>query len=520
MLNIDDYSKERKVEKVMIKRRALIIFAMVFGVYAVGLYLYFSAKPVSRYDCPITMPGEIPLVLDDPMDSSHHFSTINDASCLNRTRVYDIVVIKTIDDIRKALKMAHEKKLHISIAGVRHSMGGQAFYNDALVLDMMQFNRIISLDEEKSIVTVESGATWHQLQEYLHPKNLAVKAMQSTDIFTVGGSLSVNAHGMDHLVGSVASTVRWFTIMLADGNIQKVTQAEQPELFNAVIGGYGLFGIILEVALEVTPNVMYKLDTAIMKYYDFPDFYEKITKDHTYELMYAHLSTSPVTFLRDMIVYGYKKVDHSEQLPPLKKINLISFRRFLINLSKRRSYAQVVKWVAEKYIDPAIHKYSSNNLFSRNAVMHDSVEYLENVLLNETDILHEYFIPRNRLVPFIEQMRILLKESNIPVLNVSVRVVHKESNMLNYAPKDMFAVVLYLNQKVNTKALAEMKQLTSDLIDLALKFKGTFFLPYQLYFTSQQLHKAYPNVDAFFALKKKYDPTDLFMNGFYAKYAS
>ena len=73
---------------------------------------------------------------------------------------------------------------------------------------------------------------------------------------------------------------------------------------------------------------------------------------------------------------------------------------------------------------------------------------------------------------------------------------------------------------MNAQALREMEKLTRDLIDLTLKYKGTFFLPYQLYFTKEQLQKAYPNIDAFFALKKKYDPTLLFMNSFYAKYAS
>jgi FAD/FMN-containing dehydrogenase len=503
----------------MIQKRTLIIGAVIFGVYAIGVYVYFSTRPTSRYDCPIMMPDAAPIVLDDPADPLHHFTTINDASCLNQTRVYDIVAVKTVDDIRRALKVAQEKNIPVSIAGVRHCMGGQAFYNDAIVLDMTHFNRVVSLDETHKILTVESGATWHQIQEYLHPKNFAVKAMQSTDIFSVGGSLSVNAHGMDHMVGSVASTVRSFTMMFADGTIQKITQAEQPKLFNAVIGGYGLFGVILEVALDITDNVMYEFETTLLKCSEFPAFFQDIMKDNTYELMYAHLSTSPVTFLRDMIVYGYKKVPYTEPFPPLKKINLVSFRRFLINLSKRRSYAQVVKWVAEKYIDPAIYKYSGENLTSRNNIMHDSVEYLENVLINETDLLHEYFVPRNQLVPFIDQMRTVLKKSGIPVLNVSIRVVNKESIMLNYAPKDMFAVVLYLNQKVNKQALEKMEQLTRDLIDVTLGHNGTFFLPYQLCFTSAQLHKAYPNIDALFALKKEYDPSLRFMNSLYAKYA-
>src|SRR6185437_655404 len=122
---------------------------------------------------------------------------------------------------------------------------------------------------------VQAGATWHDIQLFLNDKNLAVKAMQSTDIFTIGGSLSVNAHGMDPTIGSMASTIRSFRFMFADGTIQDITPHTHQELFNAVIGGYGLFGIVLEVSFEVTENVLYKRDLTVLKCEDFPHFFEQ-----------------------------------------------------------------------------------------------------------------------------------------------------------------------------------------------------------------------------------------------------
>lgn len=503
------------------RKKVVWLCIMAVGLlYGIGTYIYFSIEPAFKDYCPITMPDQEIFILEDPGNPHHRFKTINDASCLNQTRVYDIIPIKTIDDIRQTLKTAHEKKLSISIAGIRHSMGGQAFFDDALVLDMTHFNRIICLDEKNKILKVESGATWHDIQIYLNAKNLAVKAMQSTDIFTVGGSLSVNAHGMDHNAGSIASTIRSFTLMLADGTIKKVTPHETPTLFNAVVGGYGLFGVVLEIELEVTDNVMYQRDTIILDYREFPDFFKNAIVNNTYGLLYAHLSTSPLSFFEDMLIYGYRKVEYDGSFEPLSKISFIQLRRFLINLSKKRKYAQVFKWLAEKYIDPSIELFRKKSLISRNEIMHDSVEYLENVLINETDILQEYFIPYKHFVAFIEQMRIILKKSTILTLNASVRIAHKQSIMLNYAPEDMFAIVLYLNQKVTVHALHAMEVLTCELIDLVLKFEGSFFLPYQLYYTEEQLQKAYPSIDSFFSLKRHYDPTLLFINNFYAKYAS
>ena len=62
----------------------------------------------------------------------------------------------------------------------------------------------------------------------------------------------------------------------------------------------------------------------------------------------------------------------------------------------------------------AVDEIRKKNILSRNEVMHDSVEYLENVLINETDILHEYFIPRKNFIPYINQVRTLLQKSKVP----------------------------------------------------------------------------------------------------------
>ena len=129
--------------------------------------------------------------------------TINDASCLNRTEIYGIVQVRNVDDIARALAFARDNKLTVVAAGKRHSMGGHAFRKGAVVLDMMSFNRIV-LNETAKTVTVQPGASWHDIQNALHPR-FAVQAMQSTDIFTVGGSISVNAHGMDHQAGAMAN---------------------------------------------------------------------------------------------------------------------------------------------------------------------------------------------------------------------------------------------------------------------------------------------------------------------------
>lgn len=162
---------------------------------------------------------------------------------------------------------------------------------------------------------------------------------------------------------------------------------------------------------------------------------------------------------------------------------------------------------------------SDGCLVSRNHPMHDSVPYLMNRLSGETDILHEYFIPRDRFVEFVDGLRRIITTNRANLLNASVRIVHREDNFLTYAPQDMFAVVLYLNQKTDERGNSRMGQLTRELIDLTADTGGRFFLPYQLHYTHAQLRRVYPEIDAFFRAKDKYDPGHVLSNTFYNKYA-
>ncbi len=144
--------------------------------------------------------------------------------------------------------------------------------------------------------------------------------------------------------------------------------------------------------------------------------------------------------------------------------------------------------------------------------------YLKNNLKNDTDILHEYFIPRDQILPFIADMRRIFKADGTNILNVSIRVVRNEDIALNYAPQDAFSVVLYINQVTDTDGNAKMKKVTGELIDATIARGGRFFLTYQLYYTPEQLKESYPEIASFFTYKRSIDPTEMFTNTWYETY--
>jgi len=242
----------------------------------------YAAAPTREKDCDFVFPetagspptATAPRAVDHPVAFAQRGGTVNDASCLNKTAIHGIVRVSSIDEVRNALRFARESHLKVTSAGQRHSMGAQSFTRDGLVLDMRGL-AAMSLDKERRLLTVQAGATWEKVQHYLDKDGLAVKAMQSINIFTVGGTLSVNAHGIAHSPGPIAPTVRSIRVMLSNGQIKTASAGENSELFRHALGGYGLFGVILDAEIEVVANEMYRWDTAYVTYKDFPAHYRK-----------------------------------------------------------------------------------------------------------------------------------------------------------------------------------------------------------------------------------------------------
>jgi FAD/FMN-containing dehydrogenase len=522
------------------QRKKLIVtsFTALVALLAGKKVYDYAAPPSKEKECEYVFPKEsastteqAPVVQNVPrgftFESLGGFT--NDASCLNKTAIAGVAKITTESELSAALTYARENKLQVSIAGARHSMGGQSFIKDGLVLDMNDFDSVV-LDREKMTVTAQGGATWQEVQSLLDQAGLAVKVMQSYNVFSIGGSLSVNVHGMDHASGPLSSTVRSLRIMLPSGEIKTASRAENQELFSATLGGYGLVGIILDAEIDVTENKLFRRDISYIDYKEFPAHYAQAIKNNSqYGLFFGRLSVAPNSYLQDMVLYAYERQPETANTSPTLIPEENSWvNRLVINFSKRGPIGRWTRWMLEKYIEPRFHQCASRNqlmsqrescIVARNQEMYNSTYYLKN-RLRDTDILQEYFVSPENFVAFTDGLREIVGRNHANLLNVTVRVVPQDNDsVLAYAREDMFAFVLYFNQKFTDKESEQLAQTTRELIDLATSLNGTFYLPYQLHYSAEQLRAAYPRVDEFFALKKKYDPDGLLSNTWYSKYA-
>ena len=107
------------------------------------------------------------------------------------------------------------------------------------------------------------------------------------------------------------------------------------------------------------------------------------------------------------------------------------------------------------------------------------------------------------------------------ILNVTIREIQKDKlSLLPYATQDVFGLVLLFSQKKTLEDEKKMKTFTEEVINAALKLEGTFYLPYRLHYTKEQLLKAYPRLPKWLEAKKKWDPNQLFDSQFFRHLSS
>ena len=180
---------------------------------------------------------------------------VNEVTALYPVNMSKVLTPHTVEEISRAVAASPGP---ISIGGGRYSMGGQTATPDGLQLDLREFKGIVQLDTAARTVTVHSGSRWRDVQHAIDPAGLSVKIMQTYNTFTVGGALSVNAHGRYIGQGPLIRSVRAITLVLADGSVVRASATEHPELFFGAIGGYGALGVIADVTLDLAPDVHVK----------------------------------------------------------------------------------------------------------------------------------------------------------------------------------------------------------------------------------------------------------------------
>lgn len=435
----------------------------------------------------------------------------NDISQLEGTHVASIVPVHHLSDIRANM----EQPGWISVAGGRFSMGGQTSADQSRQLNCDPYNQLIHLDPIKKVVRVQAGMRWRDLQEILDQHNLSVKVMQSFSNFSVGGSVSVNCHGRYLGHGSIASTIRALQIVLSNGDVLETSRENNADVFCAAIGGYGLIGVISEVELDVVDNTTIERKVEDVALEDYPHWFSRLKENPTAVMHNADLT--PPHFNKPLAVTYHTTTNpmtEDRRLTP-RHIRHAKEQNAIWAFTELPGGAQLRNNIIQKM-------HAEPRIVHRNFEASLDVASLEpRTRFMSTYLLQEYFIPVRHFVRFAQAMSKILQQHNTNALNVSIRHAQPDTtSILRWANEEVFCFVLYYKQRRFPWSDVQTVPWTRELIDLAIKCNGSYYLPYRPHATREQFMQSYPSVQNFVRIKQQWDPNLRLTNHLWQRYMS
>ena len=402
-----------------------------------------------------------------------------------------MVYPQSIADVQLIIIEAQRSGKSISAIGKSMSQGKQAISNKDwnIVIATSKLNQIL-IDPKLKIAKVGAGVSWGELQKEANQHGLAVRVMQASNIFSIGGSISANCHGWDYKTGCLRNTLIALTIVNAEGKLLEITPDDP--LFDFIVGSYGGFGIIVEATISLTDNI-YLIENGVeidpRAYVNY--FNQNIRYNEDVDMHLYRLSLDPKRLFQTGVAVSYQRISDEPVIANLIDESERGTRadRIKIHTLRRLPWLRKFAWNIEKK-DALAEKIASRNEFMRppiNPVFNNSKI--------DTEWLQEYFVKGEDLADFIQFLGHILQKNNVALFNASVRFVRQDFNTkLSYAQEgDRFAVVLFFNQKLSPKEIQKTKLWVRQVIDYLIAHEGSYYLPYQHFATSDQFKACYPN---------------------------
>jgi FAD/FMN-containing dehydrogenase len=464
-------------------------------------------------------------------NSAHGSIRVNDVhSKLNISDVQKCIAVRNVGDVYAGIEWASRQNLPIAASGGRHAMGGQQFASNGVLLDMSGTDRVLNFDSQSGLIEVEAGIQWPKMmREYLslqkgNRRQWGIRQKQTgADRLSIGGALAANIHGRVLRNKPIIEDVVSFRIVDAQGCLRNCSREENTQLFRLVIGGYGLFGVVVSVTLQLVPRQKLQRIVKIATLDDLQEaFAQRIADGYLYgDFQFVTDETSD-DFLKQGVFSCYRPVSNDTPIPNDQLyMTEQSWQEllYLAHVDKSRAFDEFARF----YLRSSNQIYwSDTHQFSLYLDdYHGALDQKLGAAHRGSEMITELYVPPHQLPQFMGDAKEVLRSTGANLVYGTIRLIRRDDeSFLAWASRDYACVIFNLHVEHSEQGIAASRESLVRLIDAALAYDGSFFLTYHRNASRSQLLQAYPSFPEFLRQKQARDPKALFASDWYRHYAA
>ena len=453
-----------------------------------------------------------------------HGDFVNDThSALNRTVVSRIVEPGSVEDVVRAIRRAREGGDALAIAGGRHAMGGQQFLDSSTLLDMRKLKRVRRFDDERGLLEVEAGITWPDvIRGYLARATASrwgIRQKQTgADRLTIGGAIAANIHGRCLAARPFIEDIESLEVVTADGSAVMCSRTQRPELFRHVLGGYGLFGVVVGATLRLVPRVQVERVVTMLDVDALIDTFERrIAAGYLYGDFQFATAPDHSGFLRTGVLSCYRPTERVRTIPPgQRRLSQSDWNRLLelAHVDKQRAFEEFSAF----YLATSGQLYWSDthqlNLYLES--YHGALDQRLGRGVRGSEMITEIYVPRSRLGAFMDEVRADFRTHQVDFIYGTIRLIEKDiESALPWARERYACIVFNLHVDHRPRSIVDARSAFTRLIDHAMEHGGSYYLTYHRFARPDQLLACHPGITQFLAAKRRFDPAGVFQSNWY-----
>ena len=161
---------------------------------------------------------------------------------------------KAVGDVQAGVRFAARAGLLLSVRGGGHSFAGFGTNDGGVVIDLSNLANVEIIDKERHLVRIDGGATWGQVAAALAPHGLAISSGDTKSVGVGGLTLTGGIGWKVRKHGLALDSVAVADVVTASGHVVHASAEENQELFWAIRGGGGNFGIVTAFEFVAHPT--------------------------------------------------------------------------------------------------------------------------------------------------------------------------------------------------------------------------------------------------------------------------